>query len=136
MKTTEISIINGLTMAQTNLMNVNELTDEALTSLISLASILGAWLEAATNEAVSRARDGVCYDGYTLKESTRRKISDPEGALDAVRSFDPSLLPLCQKTELVSFKELTKRLGKSRFEELFGPFMTQSSSYRLVPEEE
>lgn len=136
MTTSEISILNGLNMAQSSLVSVDQLSDEALTQLIALSLVLGQWLQAASGEAVDRARDGVCFDGYTLKESTRRRITAPDGALEAVRQIDPSLVPLCQNTELAGIKELQKRLGRKRFEEIFGPYITQSSSFRLIPEGE
>ena len=134
MNTTETTIIQGLTLAQSHLADTVELSNEALSSLIPLARILGAWLDATLNEAASRARDGVHYDGYRLKKTTWRKITDPEGALQAIRSFNPDLVPLCQKTELAGILELTKRFGKPRFDELFGPYMTQYSSFRLIPD--
>ena len=136
MTTAESTLINGLNMASTNLVNVEELSDEALTALLSLTYVLGQWLEAADAEAVSRARDGVYYPGYRLKDSSRRKIFDPDGATEAIREADPDLLPLCQRTELLGIKELTRRLGRDRFKNILSPFIESVHSYRLVPDQE
>ena len=132
----ELTLVGGLRMAASSLVKVEDLTDEALAALLSFTRVLAGWLETADAEAVSRARNDVKYPGYRLKESPRRRITDPDAALEAIRRSAPDYAPLCQRTELLGVKELTRRLGKARFDEILAPFIGTVMSYRLVPEGE
>ena len=113
MKALENAIANGLQQALDNLnhFHVTDLSDELITVLLGLMPL----------------------DGYVLKEGSRRKIVDEQGALDAVRAIDPALVPLCQNTTLAGIKELQSRLGRARFESIFGPFMETRTWNKLVP---
>lgn len=132
MNNQELTLINSLNEASTNLPNVTDLSEEALLALLGVAPVLTQWLTGAEGEAVSRARDGVRFDGYSLKEGSRRKIVDEEGAIAALQAVDPALVPLCQNTRLASIKELQTRLGRNRFEDIFAPFLEMRSWYNLV----
>lgn len=125
MNTSEISICNGLQQALDNLntLDVTDLSDELITSLLGLIPRLEQCFIDAKAEAVSRASDGVCYDGYTLREKSRRRIVDEVGAIDALRRVDPELVAICQNRKLASITELQARLGKTRFENIFGPYI-------------
>ena len=133
MKTNEITILNGLNMALSNLVSVDQLSDEALSQLIALSLNLGQWLHAAGNEAVDRAKNGTCFDGYVVKDITRRKIADEEGATNALLAFNPALLPLCQKTTLAGIRDIKSVLGKDRFESIIGPHLETRTWSKLVP---
>jgi len=135
MKALENTIANGLQQAldTLNQFHVTDLSDELITVLLGLMPLLGKWFIDTETEAISRAQDGVCFDGYVLKEGSRRKIVDEQGAIDALRAIDPELVPLCQNTTLAGIKELQSRLGKARFESIFGPFMETRTWNRLVP---
>jgi len=130
----EITITAGLTQAANLITDVKDLSDEVLTRLIPLADILTDWLDLAKKEAIARARDGVCFDGFILKEMSRRRITDQRGALEAVQDYDPALVPLCQVPHLAPIKDLTRLLGRERFETIFSPFMGAAIWYDLVPE--
>ena len=125
MNSFETTIRNGLQQALDNLntLNVTDLSDELITFLLGLIPLMQQWFTDTETEAVSRACDGVCFDGYTLRENTRRKIVDEAGAIEALRSIDPALVAVCQDTKLAGIKELQARLGKARFESIFGPYM-------------
>lgn len=136
MTTTENNILNGLNKALSNLISVDQLGDDALSDLLELSFEFGLskWLQDAYDEAVDRARNGVRIAGFVLTESRRRKISDPDAALAAVQQIDPSLVPLCQDTSLAGIRVLKQRLGRHRFEQIFGPFITTITYQHLSPE--
>lgn len=134
MEKKESTILAGLSEAAANLFNVANLSDEMLTALLGLIHILAPWLKQAEDEALSRACDGVCFDGYTLKESSRRRIVDEEGVIEALRAVDPALIPLCQKTSLLGLAELQARLGSSNFERIITPYIERSTWKKLVPD--
>lgn len=136
MNTLENAIASGLQEALDNLkfLQITDLSDELITILLGIMPTLSLWFDATGKEAVSRARGGTIFDGYVLKDSFRRKIVNEQGAIEALRAIDPALVPLCQNTTLAGIKELQSRLGRARFENIFGPYMETHSSSRLVPD--
>lgn len=132
----EQSITDGLQQALDNInsLNVTNLSDEMLTVLLGLKPLLKKWLTDAESEAISRAKNGCCLDGYVLRNSARRTIVDEQGAINALLAVDPALVPLCQKTTLLGINELKSCLGKDRFEKLFGPYMETRIWSKLVPQ--
>ena len=136
MNSNERVLVDVLKQAVRNLSYSYDLSDEALSLLLPIAAVLVPWLGDARDEALQRARAGTRFDGFVLKAESRRRVSDPDAALEAIRACDPSLVPLCQKTALVGIRELKKLLGKDRFETLIGPFVVESVQYNLRPGEE
>ena len=74
MKELEKSIAEGLQQAQDNInrLHVTDLSDEMLTVLLGLMPLLKKWLTDAESEAISRAKNGCCLDGYVLRNSARK----------------------------------------------------------------
>ena len=128
----ELSIINNLNQVIKNIVNTENLSDEMLSQLLGIAPKLSDWLQSATDEAVTRARNGVEFYGYSLKESTRRRIIDEEGALSAIQDYYPAIAPMCQKTHLVGICEIESLIGKIQTQAIIGPYIGHYSWFNLV----
>lgn len=93
------------------------------------------WLAAVEEYALKQALAGEQYEGYKVVAGRSvRKITDPEGAMAALRSegiLDEAFL---KPRELRTITELEKALGKKHFAELCGAYVTKPQGKpNLVP---
>lgn len=109
-----------------------ELTDAEISEALSRADRIAAWANDIKEYALSEAVKGRRWKGWKLVEGRSvRRYSDEAAVAQAVAGagFDP------YERKVLGVTEMTKRIGKARFDELIGPFITKPSGKpTLVPE--
>lgn len=110
------------------------MTDAEIEALLPKLDGLIEYAEAVKEYALHKAvEQGVHWNGYMLGEmTTKRKFSD-EAAVGRILSeagFDPYAKP-----KLQSITDLQKLVGKARFEELVGGFVTRPKGQPILIKE-
>ena len=121
MTQTETNLIFSLRTALQNLCDANQLSNEAIDTLLPLIILL-------------RALGGLRFRGFTVKDVRFRMVADKQAVIERIGEAAPELLPLCLKSELVGVKELQRRLGKDRFDEIVAPYLGAYHQYKFVQE--
>ena len=108
------------------------LTDEDVQEILGKADELISWANDIKDYALRSAISGKEWPGYKLVEgrSNRRYISE-EAAAGAVKKagYDP------YEDKVLGVTAMTRMLGKKRFEEILGPYITRPQGKpTLVPE--
>lgn len=134
MSENETNLIFSLRTALHNLCDANQLSNEAIDTLLPLIILLLPWLEEARKEALQRALGGLRFRGFTVKDVRFRMVADKQAVIERIGEAAPELLPLCLKSELVGVKELQRRLGKDRFDEIVAPYLGAYHQYKFVQE--
>ena len=115
--------------------DVTKISDEQLELLLPKLEELKRYADDVMAYAVKRAKEGYKFKSYKLVYSkVTRKISDEAKVAEIVKAegIDPY-----GPGKLLGITELTKKLGKNRFNELISPFITkQESSLILVPNQD
>ena len=115
--------------------DVTKISDEQLELLLPKLEELKRYADDVMAYAVKRAKEGYKFKSYKLVYSkVTRKISDEIKVAEIVKAegIDPY-----GPGKLLGITELTKKLGKNRFNELISPFITkQESSLILVPNQD
>ena len=133
MSENETNLIFSLRTALQNLCDANQLSNEAIDTLLPLIILLLPWLEEARKEALQRALGGLRFRGFTVKDVRFRMVADKQAVIERIGEAAPEL-PLCLKSELVGVKELQRRLGKDRFDEIVAPYLGAYHQYKFVQE--
>lgn len=107
--------------------------DEAETAaVLDKADALAAWVTDVKEYALSRALKGAVYPGYKVVEGRSVRKYSNEDAVAAIvtnAGYDP------YARKVLGITEMQKMLGKNRFDELLGCFITKPQGKpALVPE--
>ena len=94
-----------------------------------------SWIDSIKKYAQAKAIEGQTWEGYKLVEArTQRKIENPVAALEAleIEGYDVEDVT---NTKLKGLSDLTKLLGKKKFEEVLGQYIVKPQGDPvLVPE--
>ena len=110
------------------------LTDEEVEEILGKADQLISWAEDIKEYALQSAIGGKQWQGYKLVEGrSNRKYADEAAVAKVVSEagYDP------YEQKLVGITEMTKRLGKKRFEELLSGLVIKTQGKPvLVPKDD
>ena len=98
------------------------LSEAEIADILERADGLVSWANDVKAYALQQALSGKRYEGWKVVEGRSiRKIADEKGAADAVidAGYDP------YEKRLLGITELSRMLGKARFEEILGGFITK-----------
>lgn len=103
------------------------LTVDEISRLLPILPRIEAWAKDVQDWALEQARDhGVRFAGYKLVEGrSTRKITDEEGAIAALEQAGYEDTDYLKPKALNAIGGLEKLLGKARFEEVLGEFVTK-----------
>lgn len=103
------------------------LTIDEISRLLPILPRIEAWAKDVQDWALEQARDhGVRFAGYKLVEGrSTRKITDEEGAIAALEQAGYEDTDYLKPKALNAIGGLEKLLGKARFEEILGEFVTK-----------
>ena len=111
------------------------LSDEEIGEVLQKADELAHWVKDITEWALAEALKGKKFDGWKLVEgASRRKYSDQAKAEVALTTAGYALEAIRKPVELIGLTDMTKLLGKKRFEELLaGLVIKPEGKPTLVP---
>lgn len=112
------------------------LSDEEIGDVLKRADELAHWVKDVTEYALAQALKGVKFDGWKLVEgSSRRKYSDQAAAENVLTGAGYALEQIRKPVELIGLTEMSKLVGKKKFEELLsGLLIKPEGKPTLVPE--
>lgn len=118
-----------------NLMEQEELSDDQISAVLSLADDLKGWLSDLESEALRMALKGEQIPGWKVVEGrSNRKIKDAEELASALLE-DYSESDIYKPTELKSLTDLEKLVGKKTMAERYGEYIYKPEGKpTLVPE--
>ena len=112
---------------------VEMLTDDEIEELLPKLDELIQYATDVKDFALKKAMNGHRWKGFKLVHAkTQRKIGNEEAVIKVLKEngYDPYA-----NQKVASITELTKRIGKKKFNELVNPYVTiQEGSISLVPE--
>ena len=122
----------NLELAKYDFAKPPELTDSEVAELLPKLDSFIEWAEGLKEYALKQALDGKHFDGFKLVEGrSLRKFNDEAAVASVLR--DAGYEPYTQKLQTLT--ELTKLLGKVKFEELLGKYIVKPAGKpTLVPE--
>ena len=123
----------NLRIATTISRPIDGFTDGEIEMILPKLEGFRKYVEDLIEYATTKAKEGHKWKGYKLVPSkVSRKINNEEKVKELLEKEGiPPLTP----GKLLGITEMTKKLGKGRFEELIGPYIVlQESSLVLVPE--
>lgn len=95
------------------------LMDEEIGEVLRRADELVHWVKDITDYALAEALKGKKFDGWKLVEGTsRRKYTDQSKAEEVLMNAGYPAEVIQKPTELIGITDMTKLLGKKKFEEL------------------
>ena len=112
------------------------LSEEEIGEVLRKADELAHWVKDITEYALAEALKGQKFDGWKLVEGTsRRKYADQDKAETALTAAGYALEVIRKPAELIGLTDMTKLLGKKKFEELLaGLVIKPEGKPTLVPE--
>lgn len=112
--------------------------EEIETEILPRLGMFRSWLSAVEQYTLGQALAGTEYKGFKLVEGRSvRKISDPAGASAALLEAGLDRKDIYTEPELRPLTELEKTVGKKRFAELCGRFVTKPPGKpALVPDDD
>lgn len=118
-----------------DLMEQQELSDDQISAVLSLADDLKGWLSDVEGYALSSALKGETIPGWKVVEGrSNRKIKDTEELADALLE-EYSESDIYKPTELKSLTDLEKLVGKKTMAERYGEYIYKPEGKpTLVPE--
>ena len=114
-----------------NSKEASELSDDEILSLLPKLDEIGDYIASVKTYATKKAQEGYKWPGFKLVRSkVTRKISNEEQVAKILK--ENGIEPY-GSASLLGITELTRKLGKAKFNELIGPFITiQEGSLVLV----
>ena len=111
------------------------LTDEEVSDILFRAEDFTTWINAVKEHALDAAAAGKKWPGFKLVEGrSNRRYTDEDAIADVIYKAGIPLQEVVKPTTLKGVTELEKVLGKVRFQELVGPFITKPpGAPTLVP---
>ena len=115
-----------------NSKDASELTDEEILALLPKLDEISDYIASVKTYALKKAQEGFKWTGFKLVRSkVTRKISNEEQVAKILK--ENGVEPY-GTASLLGITELTKKLGKAKFNELIGPYISiQEGSLVLVP---
>lgn len=112
------------------------LMDEEIGEVLRRADELVHWVKDITDYALAEALKGKKFDGWKLVEGTsRRKYTDQSKAEEVLMNAGYPAEVIQKPTELIGITEMTKLIGKKKFEELLsGLVIKPEGKPTLAPE--
>jgi len=112
---------------------IEEFTDEEVEAILPKLDSFIKYAEDLKDYAIKKASEGHKWKGYKLVPSkVTRKITNEEKVKEILEK--EGISPL-NPGKLIGITEITKKLGKAKFNELISPYVElQESSLILVPE--
>lgn len=111
------------------------ISDKEVVEILNRGNNLVAWIKGVQEYALSAALKGKAWPGYKVVTGrSQRAYKNEAQVLDKLveNRYNPVAVT---DTKLLGLTELTKFLGKKKFEELVGPFLIKSKGKpTLVPE--
>lgn len=120
-KTCRARADHSLELARYEFAEADLLTSADIADVLFRADELAHWVKDITDYALEQALKGERFEGWKLVEGmSRRKYSDQEAVRDVL--VKAGFLPhkICKPEELIGLTDMTKLVGKKRFEELLG----------------
>ena len=126
----------NLELAKYEFMDPPLLADEEIGEVLQKADELAHWVKDVTDYALAEALKGKKFDGWKLVEgSSRRKYSDQAEAEAVLTAAGYAPEAIRKPIELIGLTEMTKLLGKRKFEELLSELLIKPEGKpTLVPE--
>lgn len=111
------------------------MTEAEIAFLLPIVPVLESWCKDVREHALKQAQEGMRYEGYKLVEGrSNRKITDEDGAMAALEAAGIDMETYAKPLALKGITDLTKALGKKRFEEILEPYVTKPTGKPvLVP---
>ena len=105
-------------------------------NVLPMLDTIRTWLAGVEEYALEKALSGTKFNGYKLVAGRSiRRITDTEAAMRALRAEFPDEDVFMRPRELRTITDLEKAIGKKRFNELCGNFITKPEGKpKLVPE--
>lgn len=112
------------------------MTDAEIIGMIGKIDEYKSWLEALNRYVYDKALAGKKWEGYKLIEGrTTRKFTDTKAVETELYSLMYKPEEILKPSELKSLTELEKMIGKRKFADTLGQFITTSAGLpKLVPE--
>lgn len=110
----------------------SSITVEQMPLVLENLQELREWIEMVQGEALHRITDGVPVKGYTIRLRQYRQVADMQGAIEALRKYDPQAARECIQERLSNITHIKKIIGKSAFEEVLGKFTATKTSQSLI----
>ena len=112
------------------------MTDAEITDMIGKIDDYKSWLESLNRYVYDEALAGKKWEGYKLIEGrTSRKFTDTKAVENELYSLMYKPEEILKPSELKSLTELEKLIGKRKFADTLGGFITSSVGLpKLVPE--
>lgn len=113
------------------------LTKKEIEQLLPILDELNDWTAKVKDYALQQALNGEEYAGYKVVEGkTNRKIDDEQGAVQAIVKAGYAEA-MCYERKVLSLSKLEALLGKKKFAEVCGPYITKPQGKpALVPEDD
>lgn len=112
----------NLTLSKYDFTPPPELTDTEISAVLDLGDKLVTWVNDVKEYALSEALKGRAWEGWKLVEGrSNRKFTDEKIVADVVETagYDP------YEKKVVGITEMTRRLGRDKFNELLEPYITK-----------
>lgn len=128
---------HNMKMAKETFPDPELMTDEELLLVHSGKKLFDTWINAVSDYLLDKALNGAEFEGYKLVEGrSNRQYADAE-ALEINLIEKGFKDKIYKEPALVGLTEMTKRLGKPKFEELVEPFLIKPPGKpALVPEDD
>lgn len=112
--------------------NPSSITVEKMPLVLENLQELKEWIEMVQGEAIHRITEGVPVKGYSIRQRQYRRIADMQGAIEALRRYNPQAAAECLQERLTNITHIKKVIGKNAFDEVLGQFTTTNTSQSLM----
>lgn len=90
------------------------------------------WIEMVQGEAIHRLSEGETIKGYTIHYRQYRQIADTQGALDALKAYNPEAAAECIQEKLAGISRIKQVIGKKAFEDVLGQYTATRTTHSLM----
>ncbi len=127
---------SNLELAKYDFEDASLLTDEEIGEILQKADDLAHWVKDITDYALAEALKGKKFDGWKLVEGmSRRKYADPDTIAMRLNTEGWEDSEIYKPQELIGITEMTKLIGKAKFEKLLSDLIVKPEGKpTLVPE--
>lgn len=112
--------------------NPSSITVEQMPLVLENLKELKEWIEMVQGEALHRITEGVPVKGYTIRLRQYRQIADVQGAIEALRRYNPQAAAECVQEKLANITRIKQVIGKSAFDEVLGQYTATRTSQSLM----
>ena len=112
------------------------LSDEEIGEVLARADELTRWATDVTGYALEQALKGTRFPGWKLVEGTsRRKYSNPDSIAEVLFNAGFSKDDIFKPAELIGITDMTKLLGKTRFDQLLSTLVIKPAGKPVLVSE-